>query len=44
MTDGGEGVSGRVWSDAGKKRISDTLKGRPVSEEVHLALWEGCLR
>jgi hypothetical protein len=32
FTDGGEGTSGRVWTDEQRKQISESLLGHPVSD------------
>ena len=35
MTDGGEGVSGLVFTEIQRKKISDSLKGRPTWASTH---------
>ena len=39
MSDGGEGPTGNKWSEDRKKKLSETLKGRPKSEE-----WKNMMR
>lgn len=43
MTDGGEGCSGRVVSDATRKKTSNSLKGHAVSEQTRKRLREAQL-
>ena len=38
MTDGGDGASGRVWTDGQKLQVSETMSGTKKPESVILAL------